>query len=170
MSTRPLCVFAPLRATKSAISGVIVGIVAIGLLGFFGAAKLHAAEDDPVAAAMASLDEYMAAFNARDPEAWAVTLNYPHVRIAGASVRVWETQREYADYMDFDAFAQRYGWDHSQWDKREVVQSGPDKVHIATTFSRFNADGEKIATYDSLYIVTKRDGHWGTQARSSFAP
>lgn len=120
--------------------------------------------------AMTSLDDYMMAFNARDPEAWAATLNYPHVRIASDTVRVWETEAEFADYMDFDAFAERFGWDHSKWDAREAVQAGPDKVHIAVTFSRYNATGEKIATFDSLYIMTKQNGAWGTQARSSFAP
>ncbi|MCH7958537.1 MAG: hypothetical protein IID08_00305 [Candidatus Hydrogenedentes bacterium] len=119
---------------------------------------------------MHALDEFMEAFNARDPVAWAATLNYPHVRIAGGSLRVWETEAEFAEYMDFDAFAVRFGWDHSAWDLREIVQSGKDKVHVAVRFSRYNADNEKIATYDSLYIVTRMDGHWGTQARSSYAP
>ncbi len=146
-----------------------VGIAALLLFGI--GAQLNAAENDnQVAEAMKSLDVYMAAFNARDPEAWAATLNYPHVRLASGTVRVWETQEEYAAYMDFDAFAERFGWDHSAWDKREVVQSGRDKIHFATTFSRFDEDGNKIATFESLYIVTKRNGHWGTQARSSFAP
>ena len=132
---------------------------------------LEAAENEnTIALAMTALDEFMAAFNARDPERWAGTLNYPHVRIASGTVRVWQTQEEFAGYMDFDAFAERFGWDHSSWDKREVVQSGKDKVHFATTFSRYDADNNRIATFDSLYVVTKRDGHWGTQARSSFAP
>jgi len=46
----------------------------------------------------------------------------------------------------------------------------PAKVHIATKFQRFNEKNESIGTYESLYIVTKADGHWGTQARSSLAP
>ena len=148
----------------------VIVLLCATLLGSGGVLQT-AENEDAVAAAMASLEEYMAAFNARDPEAWAATLNYPHVRIAGDnSVRVWATQEEYANYMDFDAFAARFGWDHSVWDKREVVQSGKDKVHFATTFSRYDKDGNKIATFDSLYVMTKQDGHWGTQARSSFAP
>lgn len=138
---------------------------------FGGMSVLNAAENDAaIVAAMTSLDDYMKAFNARDPAAWAATLNYPHVRLASGAVRVWQTEQEYTDYMDFDAFAKRFGWDHSVWDKREVTQSGPDKVHFSTTFSRYDKDGNKIATFDSLYVVTKRDGHWGTQMRSSFAP
>jgi len=135
-----------------------------------GGPDVLAAEEDPVAAAMKSLDDYMSAFNARDAVAWAATLNYPHIRIASGNVAISQTAEEYASNMDFEAFAKRYGWDHSAWDKREVINAQADKVHFNTTFSRYNKAGEKIATYDSLYIVTKQDGHWGTLCRSSFAP
>lgn len=152
----------------------ITALVLLAALAFRLAPIAHAQRDvetqRAIVAAMASLDDYMNAFNARDPKAWAATLNYPHVRIASESVRVWETEADFAGYMDFNAFAQRFGWDRSAWDTREVVQAGPDKVHIAVTFSRYNAANEKIATFDSLYIMTKQDGAWGTQARSSFAP
>ena len=131
---------------------------------------MDAAEASNEEAALRALDEFMDAFNSRDPEAWAATLNYPHVRVASGSVRVWQDFEEYANYMDFDAFAERFGWDHSAWDSRKVVQSGKDKVHVAVQFSRYDADDKKTSTYESLYIVTKVDGHWGTQARSSFAP
>ena len=144
----------------------IAVLVLLGSVGVIMAAE----DDDDAAAALTALDEFMAAFNARDMDAWAKTLNYPHVRIASGAVRVWETPEEYASRDVFSILTSQYGWDHSVWDKREVVQSGKDKVHFATTFSRYDKDGNKIATFDSLYIVTKRDGHWGTQARSSFAP
>lgn len=134
------------------------------------ALTIHAQNDDAEAAALASLDDYMAAFNARDDVAWAATLHYPHVRIAGGDVRVWQTAQEYIDYMDFDAFAQRIGWDHSEWDSKKIIQSSQDKVHVAVQFTRYDKDNNKIATYKSLYIQTLKDGKWGTQARSSFAP
>lgn len=135
-----------------------------------GAGEYSAEQQSAIDAAMLSLDEYMLAFNARDPKAWAATLNYPHVRIASGDVRIWETEQEFAAYMDFDAFADRFGWDHSHWLTRDVVSVTPDKVHVMTTFQRFNDKNEPIATYASLYIVTEVDGHWGTQARSSSAP
>jgi len=49
-------------------------------------------------------------------------------------------------------------------------QNDPVKVHFEVVFSRYKADGSKYATYQSLWIVTQRDGTWGVQARSSFAP
>lgn len=122
------------------------------------------------AAALAKVEEYMAAFNARDPVAWAATLNYPHVRVASGDVRVWETEEEYADFMDFDAFAESFGWDHSAWDQMEAVQVSESGVNVALTFSRYNAENEVIATFNTLYLVTNENGRWGVRARSSFAP
>ena len=134
------------------------------------AATPASAQEDPKAAALESLDEFMLAFNARDPKAWAETLNYPHVRIAGDRVQVTESAEVFAASMDFSAFADRFDWDHSGWDKREVIQVGKNKVHIAVTFTRYDKNNQMNATFDSFYVVTKKDGHWGTQARSSFAP
>jgi hypothetical protein len=61
-------------------------------------------------------------------------------------------------------------WDHSAWEKREVIHSGPDKVHINTRFTRYRADGSIIGGFDSIYVLTCEEGHWGIKARSSFAP
>lgn len=146
---------------------IVVGLAAI--VGFAIHAT-HAAEENPdVVAAMKSLDDYMTAFNARDEVAWAATLNFPHVRMAGGEVKVWQTPDEYCADFDFSRLVNT-GWHHSTWDKREVVQQGLGKVHVAVTFTRFKESGEKLATYDSLYIVTNDNGHWGTLARSSYAP
>ena len=132
-------------------------------------AQSDAELEDAVAAAMAAMDAFMLAFNAREPEAWAASLNYPHVRFASGGVRVWESAEEFAQQPLFEALP-RTGWDHSHWLTREVTLASPEKVHISTVFQRFNSDNEVIGTYQSLYIVTLVDGHWGTQARSSLAP
>lgn len=121
-------------------------------------------------AALAVVREYMRAFNARDEVAWAATFNYPHVRVASGTVNVWEDAKAYTDAFDFDAFARRFGWDHSGWDSLEAIQVAADGVNVALDFSRYNAAGEKISTFHTLYLVTRQDGHWGVRARSSFAP
>ena len=136
-------------------------------------AAVHA--DEPAAStaeqqALATLDEFMEAFNSADAGRWAETLNYPHVRVAAGTVRIWQNADEYADQFRFDEFRRRTGWHHSEWDEERVSQSSKDKAHIAVTFTRYRADGSKIASYRSLYIVTNQGGHWGVQARSSFAP
>ena len=139
--------------------------VLAGLLVALGAM----AEETPEAAAMRVLDEFMTAFNARDPEAVAATLNYPHVRFASETVSVYESAEEFAAGMDFEAFAKRFNWDHSAWGEREVVQMDDEKVHVVLDFTRYDPEGNATATHPSLYIITKVDGRWGIQARSSFA-
>ncbi len=124
---------------------------------------------EAIAGAMAALDEFMLAFNRKDMEDWAASLNYPHVRFASGGVTVWESAEEFAMREQFEHLA-RIGWDHSHWLSREVTLASPDKVHISTVFQHFNDRNEPIAKYQSLYLVTLVDGHWGTQARSSLAP
>ena len=119
--------------------------------------------------AMQVLDSFMYSFNARDMEGWSDTLNYPHVRLAGGNVSVWETKEDYSAMQVFDRL-EATGCDHSDWVSREVVLVSENKVHISTVFQRFNKENKQMKKYQSLYIVTNNEGHWGVQARSSLAP
>jgi len=130
----------------------------------------RADEMTPEEHALRVLDEFMAAFNARDMDAWMGTLHFPHVRIASGGTRVDATPTEMQADFDFARFAKRFDWDHSAWLSREIVQSGPEKVHVAVRFARYRKDGSVIAEFDSLYVVAYRAGRWGVVARSSFAP
>ena len=139
-------------------------VLALSVAGPTGAA-------DPVAeaSAMEVLDVFIAAFNARDIQAFENTHHFPHYRIASGSVSVVEKAGTRPDH--FERFASATpGWDHSSWEKREVIHSASSKVHIDTRFVRYRSDGSVLARFDSLYIVTKQDGRWGVKARSSFAP
>jgi hypothetical protein len=121
-------------------------------------------------AALAVMDRFLVAFNAREMSAWADTLLYPHVRLAGGKVTVYPDRASFMAGNRLEALAEREGWDHSTWDSREIVQQSDTKVHIATVFSRYRADGTRYASYQSLYVVEQVDGKWGIRARSSFAP
>jgi hypothetical protein len=136
--------------------------------------NIASAREDPEIAeaingAMQAMDEFMLGFNARDMDAWAASLNYPHVRFASGTVTVWDTIEDFKQRNPFASLGNS-GWDHSHWLTRDVTLVSPGKVHIATVFQRFNSANQVIGTYESLYIVTKVAGHWGTQARSSLAP
>ncbi len=136
-----------------------------------GMAPAHAAGDAAAPdAAEAVMEAFLEAFNARDEAAWADTLHFPHVRIAGGSVHVYAQRDDFIEAMDLERFAAETGWDHSTWDDMKVVQASPDKVHIAVTFTRYDAAGARMASYDSIYVVERVDGRWGVRARSSFAP
>lgn len=133
-------------------------------------APVASADEAALASARGVMDDFMTTFNAKDEDAWAATFNYPHVRFASGNVIVSPDAKAITDKMDFAAFAAMSGWDHSAWDKVEALDAGSTKVHFKVTFSRYTAEDKKLATYDSLYVVTLKDGHWGIQARSSFAP
>lgn len=138
----------------------------ITLLAASAPATARAAE----AAALDVMYAFMRAFNSRDPGAFADTLLFPHVRIAGGSVTVSPTRETFIQAMDFSAFAQRFDWAYSQWDSIETIQADEGKVHFAVAFTRFNNDGQANATFRSLYILQPGADGWGIRARSSFAP
>ena len=120
-----------------------------------------------IAAAMRCLDEFMAAFNARDLAAFEATFNFPSVRLASNTLALIEKGYHKPAMFETGALAE---WDHSAWERRDVIHSGPDKVHFDTRFTRYRADGSVIGGFNSIYVVTREDGHWGIKARSSYAP
>ena len=120
-----------------------------------------------IAAAMACLDAFMAAFNARDLPAWETTFNFPSVRLASNTMVIIEPGYHQPGMFERGALSD---WDHSAWDRREVIHAGADKVHVDTRFTRYRADGSVIGGFNSIYVVTCEGGHWGIKARSSFAP
>ena len=121
-----------------------------------------------VAAANKCLDDFMAAFNARDLAAWEATFNFPSVRLASNQLVVIDKPGWHPpDTFTRGALKE---WHHSEWEKREVIHAGRDKVHFDTRFVRYRADGSVIGHFDSIYVVTHENGHWGVKIRSSFAP
>ncbi|OIN14284.1 hypothetical protein [Oceanisphaera psychrotolerans] len=129
-----------------------------------------------IAPACETTDAFLEAFNAADEQALSETLNYPHVRISGGNVHVWQKPEDYASDQDKNSL-RAIGWKESRWDYRNVTQAGMDgdtgemKYHVSLSFTRYDEEGNNIPgqTFDSFYIVTKQDGHWGVAARSSMA-
>lgn len=112
-------------------------------------------------------DAFMRTFNLKDAAAWGATFHFPSVRIASGDVRIINGPQDLES--SFPALAAQ-GWDHSAWASREVVQCGPTKAHMLTTFVRYRADGSEMSRFNSLYIVELKNGRWALTARSSFAP
>ncbi|MDR3513906.1 MAG: hypothetical protein P4L73_19890 [Caulobacteraceae bacterium] len=124
-------------------------------------------ETAAITATMECLDDFMAAFNARDVKAFEATFNMPSVRLASNTLTIIEPGYHRPGMFESGPLSD---WDHSAWDRREVIHAGADKVHIDTRFTRYRADGSVIGGFDSIYVVTCENGHWGIKARSSFAP
>src|SRR6185295_7103084 len=117
----------------------------------------HAAE---IAAAQKVLDAFMAAFNARDIPAFERTFNFPSVRLASNKLVILNAGDMQPERFTTGALAE---WDHSAWERRDVIHAGPDKVHIDTRFTRYRKDGTIIGGFDSIYVVTLQDGKWGVK-------
>src|ERR1041385_3522176 len=122
---------------------------------------------EAVRAAQGVLDAFMKAFNARDIPAFEDTFNFPSVRLASRGLVILQKGAMKAAQFPQGALAE---WDRSAWDRREVIHAGADKVHIDTRFTRYRKDGSIIGGFDSIYVITCENGHWGVKARSSYAP
>ena len=161
-----------MRTLVMSLSGL-----AAGLLVLAGSASAAAVQTAPpaasaqnaesIAAAMKVLDDFMTAFNARDVAAYDKTFNFPSVRLASNTLTILQPGSHKPEMFTTGSLKE---WDHSAWQKREVIHAGPDKVHINTRFARFRKDGSVLGGFDSIYVVTKVNGHWGIKARSSYAP
>ena len=121
------------------------------------------------ASAFEAMDAFFSALNTQDPVALENVINVPHMRIASGKVTTWNTHKAFGRYMYEFSKRVESRWHHSVFDSREVIHDSVDKVHVAVKFTRCDEAGNRLATYKSLWIVTCIDGHWGIQARSSFA-
>ena len=112
------------------------------------------------------MTRHMEALNARDPEAIAKTLHFPHYRLAGESVKIWETPDSYL--KDFHTRAGDK-WGHTEWGHLNPLQVGDTKVHLDVMVNRFDKAGQPLVSFPSLWVVSQIDGVWAAQMRSSFA-
>ena len=104
-------------------------------------------DEAAVGAALAVLDRFTAALNAGDEHALLATLRFPHYRLAGGRMRVWEQPGPYLG--DFLARAGA-DWHYSEWDFRRIIAAGPSKVHLDVQFTCYRADNSVIGSFRSL--------------------
>ena len=94
-------------------------------------------------------------------------MHFPHYRLSGGTVRVWETPSNYmADFYKRVSSE----WHHTRWDSIDVLMASTDKVHLSVCFTRFRADDSVLAQHCSLWVISELEGVWAAQLRSSFAP
>ena len=112
---------------------------------------------------------YMDAFNRGDISAQADTFNFPHIRLAEGKFVVMETGDDYRKTgARIQALLEEESWHHTVLESLEVIQEGPDKVHLVIENTRRRADDTIYNRFKTLWIATLQDGHWGIQFRSSY--
>ncbi|MGD9803093.1 MAG: hypothetical protein AB7E81_01445 [Hyphomicrobiaceae bacterium] len=112
------------------------------------------------------MHRHLAALNARDEIALAATLHFPHYRLSGGKLKLWESSESY--FADFLARAGN-GWSHTSWNYLAPVAVSRDKVHLDVSFTRYRNDGSALGSFRSLWVIACIDGRWAAQLRSSFA-
>ena len=114
---------------------------------------------------------FIDAFNTLDTSAMANALNFPHIRLAGGKFAVFASRDDFVQRFDANKTAlQAEGWHHTVVESLEVIHAVPDKVHLAIEYTRRHADDAVYSRFNSLWIATLQEGHWGIQFRSSCLP
>ncbi len=124
---------------------------------------------DASSSGIATARAFVDAFNAQDHEALADTLNYPHVRLANDRFTTIESRDDFItrsrkgkEYLEAE------GWHHTMIGSIEVIHGSHDKVHMALGIDRCREDGGVYNHFDTLWIATLQNKHWGIQFRSSY--
>ncbi|MYA20783.1 MAG: hypothetical protein F4Z25_11185 [Chloroflexi bacterium] len=120
-------------------------------------------------AALETCIEWHAAFNARDNEGMISRMHFPHVRIAGGRLHVWETPEDFVAAMEQTTPSlEAEGWAKTDNFSREVIHSSEDKVHLSLRTSRIDTEGNVYHVFSTLWIFTLIEGRWGVHFRSSY--
>ena len=109
--------------------------------------------------------------NERNTTELLSTFHAPHIIIAESQTIIYKSKKDLENNY-WDDFHRRAGeeWHHTVVDWTEPIHATETKAHIFIQWSRYTQEKELITSQQSLWIVNNRDGKWGVQARSSFAP
>src|SRR5215510_5546833 len=150
----------------------VVTLVTLGLIPLSGAQSIRKAVDPNIeAAVMRVLDDWLVGINNGDLAAQRRAMHFPHYRLANGTMSVLDqpgTPRTPGGAADGIRQTDP-DWHHTKWDRRTIVGWSNEKVHVDTQFTRYRKDDTPIASYESLYVVTKEQGRWAIKMRSSFA-
>ena len=125
--------------------------------------------EETAKAGIAVVHAFIETFNTQDHERHAETLNYPHVRFANGRISTIENAELFiAGSRRGEGRLQQEGWHHTTVANLDVIHSGDDKVHLALRNDRCHEDGSVYHSFDTFWIATLVDDHWGIQFRSSF--
>ena len=125
------------------------------------------ANQKAISAAIRVMDRHLSALNEQNTLELAATMHFPHFRLVGTNLKVWETADLY-----FDDFRARAGesWAYTKLASITPISATANKVHLDIRVNRFDTRDQLIADFKSIWVITKINRVWGAQLRSSFAP
>ena len=125
------------------------------------------ASQKAISAALEVMDRHLLALNEQNTLELAATMHFPHFRLVGTRLKVWETADLY-----FDDFRARAGesWAYTKLASITPISATANKVHLDIRVNHFDTRDQLIADFKSIWVITKINRVWGAQLRSSFAP
>ncbi len=125
------------------------------------------ASQKAISAALEVMDRHLLALNEQNTLELAATMHFPHFRLVGTRLKVWETADLY-----FDDFRARAGesWAYTKLASITPISATANKVHLDIRVNRFDTRDQLIADFKSIWVITKINRVWAAQLRSSFAP
>ena len=125
------------------------------------------ASQKAISAALEVMDRHLLALNEQNTLELAATMHFPHFRLVGTRLKVWETADLY-----FDDFRARAGesWAYTKLASITPISATANKVHLDIRVNRFDTRDQQIADFRSIWVITKINRVWAAQLRSSFAP
>jgi hypothetical protein len=125
--------------------------------------------ETPEQTARRVMEDFFRAWNTGEDAELRKVQNFPFITI-GANGRASVAMKAEEFTQNFPALRQNESWARSTLDSVKVLPvEAPDKLHIVVTYSRYKADGSKYMTGETFYILTKQDGRWGMQLRSTLS-
>lgn len=115
--------------------------------------------------AIACIDSFTDAFNARDLAGMDACLHFPHIILSGEQLVIWEEGRQLPANF-FNDLERDTGWHRTAYLRRQAVLVSPRKVHLFVEYSRNRADGSVITLHKNLWVVTYDADRWGIKQRS----
>ena len=106
------------------------------------------------------VEGYISALNERSVASLERYLHFPHTRVMlDGEARCWETARKYLD--DFQSRLEEDSWHSTELLSVDTEIISKKKCHTRISFKRLRRDGSIINTYQSLYVITKKNKSWG---------
>ena len=120
-----------------------------------------------ISAALEILDRHLSALNEQNTLELAARMHFPHFRLVGTRLKVWETEDRY-----FDDFRARAGesWAYTNLASITPISATANKVQSDIRVNRLDIRDHLIADFKSIWVITKINSLWAAQLRSSFAP
>jgi hypothetical protein len=132
---------------------------------FGPASDMETNESFMVSQAIACIDSFTDAFNARNLAGMDACLHFPHIILSGERLVIWEVGCQLPASF-FDDLERDTGWNRTVYLDRHAVLVSPRKVHLFVEYSRNRADGSVITLHKNLWVVTYDGDRWGIKQRS----